>query len=157
MKCVIASSILTGRVIAEPLIWLRMNTFGVGMKHYNSSIYIPFYFQNRFADIDFQIREKELDQSVVHELSHKLWHNLGGNRHDDFQRNWRIWNEGFATYCADIYFANLYPDDFQTYQGKWAGVHGRGKEKVEELVEKYGKDIILEIPKRWEEFNILTQ
>ncbi len=150
------SSMFTTKILAKPLMYLIANARGVEMKYYNSSIYVPFYYINRFMDIDFQRREKELDQSVVHELSHHLWHVLGGVDPSGFGRDQRVWSEGFATYCADIYFANLYPDDFEVNSERW-GIHGRGKEKVEELVEKYGKDIILEIPKRWEEFNILSQ
>ncbi|MBI5347272.1 MAG: hypothetical protein HZB66_01535 [Candidatus Aenigmarchaeota archaeon] len=149
----LASPILTARAIAEPLLWLFMSSWGAEMKHYNSSIYIPFYFQNRVMDMDFKRMEKRLDQSIVHELSHNLWYCLGGNKTADSRRDWKLWNEGFAYYCADIHFADLYPEDFEVKRTKGSGIRRRGKEKVGELVAKYGEKILLEVPKRWTEFN----
>lgn len=151
-KGVIASPILAARIISEPLVWLYMSFLGGEMKYYNSSIYILFYFQNRFMDIDFKRREKELDKSIVHELSHKLWYNLDGDETTDSHGDWRLWNEGFAYYCADIYFADLYPEYLRVEQTKGSRTH-KGKEKVEELVERYGKNILLEVPKKWTSFN----
>lgn len=149
-KGVISSPIFTARAIVEPIVWLFMSYWGREMKHYNSSIYVPFYFQNRFMDMDFKRREEKLDQVIVHELSHRLWYALDGE--ESSGKNWRLWNEGFAGYCADNHFEDLYPESFEVEQTKGFGIHARGKEKVEELVEKYGEQILLEVPKRWEEF-----
>lgn len=151
-KGFIASPILTARFLATPLIWTFMNLWGFEMKHGNSTIYVPFSYMNRFMDLDFKKREEGLDQAVVHEMSHTLWYSLGGDGSDNSRRNWRLWNEGFATYCADVHFAGIYPESFKVDQTKGSGIYQRGKAKVEELVQRYGKDIVLEVPKRWQEF-----
>ena len=44
------------------------------MRYYNNTIYVPFYFANRFMDIDFKKRTEILDSVVVHELSHSVWY-----------------------------------------------------------------------------------
>ncbi len=149
VKGVIASPVVTGITIARPISWLFMSLSGPEMKHYNSSIYVPFHYMNRFDDLDFKDRERKLDQVVVHELSHRLWYALEGDKSSG--RNWRVWNEGFAGYCADVHFADLYHQDFEVEQTNGFGIHARGKEKVEELVEKYGTQILLEVPKKWEQ------
>jgi len=140
-KGILAFPTLTGITIGRPLCWLIMSLSGGMMKHYNSTLYVPFYYINQFNDMDFKNRERRLDQTVVHELSHKLWYSLGGN--ESSERNWRLWNEGFAGYCAEVYFADLYPEDFEAEQTRGFGVHAKGKQKVEELVESHGKQILL--------------
>ena len=141
----------TAYIILSPATWTFMSVFGMEMKHYNSKIYVPFYFPNRFMDIDFKRREATLDQSVVHELSHKLWYTLGGDECESPHRLWRLWNEGFATYCEDSYFTDLYPEGYIVDINKASNMYRRDRKKIEELVEKYGREILLEVPRKWRE------
>ena len=121
-------------------------------KHNEGTIYFPFYFQNRFEDPDFKKREKELDQVVVHELSHSLWYALGGEKEDKTKLPWRLWNEGFATYYADIHFVQLYPANYEV-RNLGSPSHKNGKEKVRQIVKSHGEEVLREIPKRWREFS----
>ena len=131
------------------------------MRYNNKTIYIPFDFINRFMDINLKEREEKIDYCIVHELSHALWDNIAKNEgiegflNKDKRRTHKFsreWCEGFATYCSDEYFAEFFPLNASTPQ-KLRRVYGVGKRKVEELVKKHGKEILLEIPKRWKEFS----
>jgi len=127
------------------------NTFsGPLMRHHNNTLYVPFYYANRFMDIDFKRRTELLDYSVVHELSHSVWDELAGNE-DHLHDGGRIWFEGFATYCAESYFADLYPEGTEKHSNL-PKLYLNGKGKIEELVASHGEDIILEIPSKWKSF-----
>jgi len=161
-KGLISSAVLTASAISKPISWAFLSVWGGEMKHYNSSIYVPFYFSNRFMDIDFKEREKTLDNDIVHEISHKLWYALDGEEQEDKKeireilkesKDWRLWNEGFASYFADIYFKNLYPEGIEIRNHRDSGIYGRGIRKVEEVIRKQGEEILLEIPTRWKEFH----
>jgi len=128
------------------------NWSGADFRHHNNTIYVPFYYMNRFNDIDFKNREKEIDYGVVHELSHSLWDKIAGpqNPRTSF-RTEREWFEGFATYCADDYFSEFYPEG--TKRVEVNGVYTRGKEKVQTTIQKIGENILLQIPRRWQELD----
>lgn len=151
----VSLKVLGGTMLLTPFIWSFMNIIGADMKHYNSSIYVPFYFKNRLYGLDFEQREKQLDQSVVHELSHNLWYKLGGR--DSFEKNGRVWNEGFASYLEQVYFSDLYQREYQLAFCDKNNIYSRGREKIEALVQRYGKEIVLQVPKRWQEFEISFQ
>jgi len=130
---------------------------GANMKYANNTVYVCFYPSCRFMDHDFKERKNRLDHTVVHELSHAVWEKCNPNiiNLKEFFNEGRIWMEGFASYCAQEYFANLYPEgvkkDFHL-----AGVYKKGKNKIEGLVKSHGKEVVLEIPKRWREFSNIT-
>jgi len=117
---------------------------------YNGTIYVPFYYTNGFMDTDFKKRTERLDYGVVHELSHILWEKIAG-KPEKYVGEFRIWYEGFATYCGDNYFADFYPEGIQKIE-YLPKVYTEGKEKIERLVAKHGTQIILEIPNNWREF-----
>jgi len=127
---------------------------GAEMRFNNNTIYVPFNYMNRFMDPDFKLRERKLDYAVVHEIGgHCLWHKIAGeiDSKEYLFNGGRSWDEGFATYCADDYFADFYPEGAEMMQTR--GVYANGKRKIEELVGRYGKDIVLEVPKRWKELS----
>ena len=128
------------------------NTFvGAEMRHHNHTIYVPFYYVNRLTDFLSKSRIRYLDYFVVHELSHSVWDELsGGQEYPLFERGWI---EGFTTYCADIHFADLYPEGMKKFSDSdLPKLYVNGRKKIEELVNKYGNEIVLEIPSRWKEF-----
>jgi hypothetical protein len=127
---------------------------GADFRYYKNTIYVPFYYQNRFFDIDFKEREKRLDYGVVHELSHSLWDKIAGSKStlNPFFLGLE-WFEGFATYCTEDYFTLDNPINLKKVR-----VNGRyisGKEKVCRVIQNYGEEHLLDIPKNWQEFEKL--
>lgn len=138
-------------VIALPPTWLYSTIImNVDFRHNDGTIYVPFNYANRFLDIDFKGRSKRMDYGVVHELSHTLWGRLSENKDRDFKVG-RKWSEGFATYCTDVYFENIFPSRTQKIY-ELPKVYTKGKEIIERVIAEHGENILLEIPKRWEEF-----
>lgn len=127
---------------------------GADFRHHNSTIYVPFYYMNRFSDIDFKERSKRIDYGVVHELSHTLWEKIIGIS-KGYWGEGRLWFEGFATYCADNYFADFYPEEVEKVSSL-PKPYVKGKRKIEELVAQHGKEILLEVPKKWEELSFTS-
>ena len=149
-----SAAFVANAIIAIPL-WVYNTMHGAEMRCNNNTIYVPFYYMNRFMDLDFKKREKTLDYCVVHEISHILWDRKQGSVFNNPQKLGpnRQWFEGFATYCADNFFADFYPDNAEKVEvGR---VYSKGKEKIEKLIEKKGTEILLEIPERWHEFENL--
>jgi len=132
-------------------LWLYNSVHGADFRVFNNTLYVPFYVENSVMDMDFKKRLKRLDYCVVHELSHILWTKILGEE-EGYSGLKRQWFEGFATYCADDYFADFYPEGTEKYS-KLPRVYTDGKKKVEELVARYGKEIILQVPKRCKEFS----
>ena len=91
-----------------------------------------------------------LDELVVHELSHILWDKLENNNKLQKLPSLEI-TEGFATYCQESFFADLYPKDYQLNTVEFGSpVYDSGKKKIEELVAKYGENVLLKIPNNWQ-------
>lgn len=133
-------------------IFLYNSFSGAEMRYFNSTIYVPFYFMNRFMDASFIGRIRTLDHTVVHELSHSVWYKIEPDKYRD-QNGRRVWFEGFATYCEDEYFSDLYQDGTERLSDRFLPkLYIRGKKQIEELVEQHGSDIVLEIPKKWKNF-----
>ena len=98
--------------------------------------------------------------AVVHELSHALWERLAdrplfprpkGNKSD--REKFKLLVEGYATYAERIWFVDMYPWSVRKFANhprtKPPGIYYEGMKRVEELVEQNGREILLEIPKRW--------
>jgi hypothetical protein len=62
---------------------------------------------------DFRKPTVCLDQWTVHELAHNVWCCLAEDEFEDHDRRWRIWNEGFAHYVADVTMRHHYPSDVE--------------------------------------------
>ncbi len=97
------------------------------------------------------------ENTIVHELSHGLWPRLDGKktgleRNPELRRKKRIWEEGFTVYCAEDYFSDLYPRRYNPKCSR-TGKYKKGKQLVDRLVEEYGSDIVLQVPKKWQEFD----
>ena len=114
-----------------------------------------------------------IDQVVMHELSHILWHKLGGSPvHCFAPRGLNTLNEGFALYADSIYFADLYPKEAIHERGEdpfsvelpegvikirdhnlpWDFGERRLLEHTRRIVNNYGEDTFLRIPRNAEEF-----
>lgn len=146
---------------AMGLIHLVRMGFGLtfSMRHLHlkdhSSIYVNFSLLPRAARILQEVtRMDATEMETVHELSHELWYALGGEKTSD--KNGRIWNEGFATYCELDWFRDIYPDgcfipksDLFT-SGK---VYTNGRKKIENLVQECGEEVLLKIPSEWTKFD----
>lgn len=144
-------------------VWLFFSLYGTELKHFkpinNSSIiYISFYLPSRYPSNKLRLKMSllTLDTKIIHELSHALWYSILGNVEEDKERFKefkleRLWSEGFATYCEQEYLSGIYQENTIINKVNY-GIYRKGKEKIEGLVKKYGKDIVLEVPKRWEEF-----
>jgi hypothetical protein len=113
--------------------------------------------------------EEEVATTVVHELSHALWETLSGvpfhaqpsgteRLRPKDRRILKLLIEGFAVYCEKAWFLDLYPGHLRESVQKRKlipdSVYERGFLQVNRLVEKYGSEIVLEIPKRWHELNV---
>jgi len=105
-----------------------------------------------------------LDVGVVHELSHRLWEVLRGqtieqdlnelekkgaslNKH----RIYRMWNEGFATFCHDQVFVGL--DERLQQVADLPLMYVEGANKVVRVLEKYGASHLTRIPRDWEQLS----
>lgn len=136
-------------------IWLYNSLSGTDFRQYDDTIYVPFYYINRFMDMDFKRRINGLDYGVVHELSHVLWDRINKNKDGPFGE-WRKWFEGFATYCADDYFADFYSGETEK-RFDLPKVYTDGKKRIEELIKGNGKGILLEVPRKWKEFSNISK
>lgn len=98
-----------------------------------------------------------IDQTAVHELSHKMWEVLGGEKTKDSQEVTRLnmMIEGFATYCERTLFAGIYPvKRTLDYSDLWGDPdYQAGALRMMGFVGKYGKDIIFQIPRIWKKLD----
>jgi hypothetical protein len=138
----------------SPILFIK-NNLNAGIMSYRwNAVYVPFYDINKLNNgPDFKWALARLDQSVVHELSHGLWDVIVDGKLSDNPNLSKFWAEGFATYCEQVHFKGLYPKDYLVRRNDAPDLYERGKQKVEQLVKRYGQDIVLEIPKRWQEFD----
>ena len=115
-------------------------------------IFVPFGYISRFNLIMEKMGDpSDLDELVVHELSHILWSKLA-QKHKQETLPPRLISEGFATYCQQNFFSDLYPKNYIIDEKTMTDSYLAGKKKIENLVAKYGKDIVLKIPARWPYF-----
>jgi len=155
-----------------------MNQAFGGARFHKNTIYMPTGFGNRFEEY---VKKDLWDSTVVHELSHALWGSIEGERSIRDHKNWRMWNEGFATYCEENYFLDLYKNKLYDVCDDKAkhflkntknpnaendltkiaflrdgygsnSVYRKGKRKIENILEKHGENVLLDIPKKWDEF-----
>lgn len=148
-----------------------------GLTYENNSIYIPTGWSHRF--VHYVYKEK-WDSVIVHELSHCLWDKISNSSSKDElvkmkNKEGKIftkWIEGFASYCEHDYFFDLYkekvkeikrellPEELSVFTKSLffknshlqLGVYTEGRKKIKEVVDNYGLEAVLEVPKRWEEF-----
>jgi len=144
--------------IARPLLeiirmyredWLDLATIGSQGK-----IYVPFGFTSK-AKMYWESHGKSLhlEQKVVHELSHILWDKLKGSEDSsDSLQDEKVWNEGFATYCDEHYFRDLFPSGYEFMNGDRPTIYRNGRKKVEAIIRERGDEALFQIPRRWAEF-----
>ena len=84
-------------------------------------------------------------------MSHTLWRKISGNT-EGYLGEGRKWFEGFATYCADDYFADFYPDGTKRFSDlELPRFYTVGKKRIKDSVARQGEKIFLDIPKKWKE------
>lgn len=93
-----------------------------------------------------------LDEKVVHELSHLVWHQIESRNKIKSSRKSKFIDEGFATYCHEEFFSDIYPAGYRIDQNLVCSSYKRGKAKIEQIIARHGKDVFLQIPFRWPEF-----
>jgi hypothetical protein len=128
----------------------------------NRKAYMAYRDSTLYVDVKSKLRDYlqdtsiayEDDQPVIHELSHALWEKLNPNFREDEEKNFQrlvVWNEGFATYCAFRYFADVLPKKLKFTELRVGTVYYEGFKKIENVLKREGPEIFLEIPKRWRE------
>jgi hypothetical protein len=129
-----------------------------GLASYNSStqsISVPFGFGTKiglYHESASGIKSQRIDETVLHELTHHLWNRIPG-RTEPRGETPQLWSEGFAVYGADTWFADFLPTGKNKRNiGSYPKPYQRGRKTIERLVQKHGEEILLEIPRRWREF-----
>src|SRR3989344_2736133 len=146
-------SLLPFILVLGQTIRMAREDFYVSMKAYKSktsdasTVYVGFGFLKKPLIFKRKIDESAWDNEVVHELSHIL----ADTMNPKFNHSSRDWVEGFAIYCEQEYFKNLYPLGYVVNRNN-EGFYKRGKEKIEQVVKTFGVEALLEIPNRWREF-----
>ncbi len=154
------------------------NQLHSGAVYSNSSIYIPTGWSHRVAHYVFK---EPWDSVMIHELSHCLWDKISNtNCHNELverkgkdEEIFKEWAEGFASYCEHNYFFDLYKDKIKEMEDKdlsskelesftkkislknsnfQSGRYSKGRKRIEKVVENYGLEAVLEVPKKWQEF-----
>jgi hypothetical protein len=64
------------------------------------------------------------------------------------QRESLVWNEGFATYCSEVAFRQIYPRGI-SYNPSYEGIYLKGLNLVRDLVAKQGPEVLMKIPTNW--------
>jgi hypothetical protein len=100
--------------------------------------------------------------TTVHELAHALWETIAEQALDQGwpesvteQQNYQLLAEGYATYAEQVWFKDLYPAgvrDRVDHTKEAGGIYDRGRHRIAELVDQYGSEVLLVIPKRWSDF-----
>jgi hypothetical protein len=127
-----------------------------GAAYYRGAIYVSFGSNTPHEDT--------IATTTVHELAHALWEKLEGipldlrwegrkPRNAQEVDKYQLFVEGFATYAERIWFLDVYPVSLrrivQSRQSRLDSVYFRGCQRIEQLVQSHGPEILLEIPKRW--------
>jgi hypothetical protein len=91
---------------------------------------------------------------IVHELSHSQWDCISGFNYYNDPVDWdrHFFFEGFATYCSEIYFKDIYPSG-TTIVPVHDQFYQNGKNAISKLVQKHSIDVLFKIPKNWKEFS----
>jgi hypothetical protein len=102
--------------------------------------------------IDFVRIRQELDQLTVHELAHGVWDRIASVSEGEHTRRWRLWNEGFCHYIADIHFRKHYPPE-AVVSDQFSAFRIRGRDLVKEVVDMQGPEALKSVPLRWMDFH----
>ena len=120
------------------------------MNYNNHGIYINFNLGRKIDLFWFNKRQIE-DVGIVHELCHELWKRLEKQPYksqEGSMTEYRIWNEGFATYCSEVAFRQIYPRGI-SYNPSYEGIYLKGLNLVRDLVAKQGPEVLMKIPTNW--------
>jgi hypothetical protein len=97
--------------------------------------------------------EQAIDQLVVHELSHHLWHNLKGEVPAPFDKFHLTFSESFANYCSEVWFSDLYPANRRIikFNNNSDSAEIKLTERIKSLVDAEGKTVLSEMPSKYKE------
>jgi hypothetical protein len=124
------------------------------MNYNNHGIYINFNLGRKIDLFWFNKRQIE-DVGIVHELCHELWKRLEKQPYksqEGSMTEYRIWNEGFATYCSEVAFKDFYPEGTRRIE-TYPRIYTEGLARIIQLVNQHGNQILKDIPKDWREFS----
>lgn len=119
----------------------------------NSIIYVPFGIMTKTnLFVEFMHGQTQIvEEIVVHELTHGVWEKINNPYDEKDRKNLKLWSEGFATYGQLEWFSDFYPISQSHIHNNF--FYMQGKSLVQDVVKKYGEEILLEIPKKWQEFD----
>lgn len=159
------SVVQLAKVLAIPLTLIFMPVIAAGAKFMDHVAYLAAKDDCVLVPLGIQTRQElsyekfgkniHLDEKVVHELSHILWNRIedsSGYAQRDFSLISDTWAEGFATYCHEEYFSDLYPRGYSVDKELVAGIYKKGKDRVQQVVNRYGIKALGVIPTQWQEF-----
>jgi hypothetical protein len=121
--------------------------------YFGNAIYVSF-------SLESGCHEENVALATVHELSHALWEMLEGQPFGTQRfatsaerQKFELLVEGHATYGERVWFRDTYPEcvrsTLRLRRPSPETIHARGLRRVRELVEQFGQQILLDIPKRW--------
>jgi len=99
----------------------------------------------------FYEEDQHTDEIILHELTHHLWNQIPNRR--EFGKTPEIWVEGFAAYGHLNWFSDFLPAGEHKYSGEYAKIHKLGAKLIKGVVKIHGEEVLLEIPRRWPEFD----
>ncbi len=133
---------------AYALVWFRYWYPDFMMKWDSATPAVLVSFAGWSAE-DYHRHAAKLDQWTVHEMAHGVWSQLAQDEDDDHTGRWRLWNEGFAHYLADVYMRKAYPVDTRI-DLDWSKFRLEGKQLVTDVVDRNGQDSLRTIPTHWQ-------
>ena len=124
--------------------------------YYKNAIYVSFTSPSDHEDWIAEV--------VVHELAHALWEKLGGLTHEqrsgltpEEREQYKILSEGYASFAQKKWFRDIYPVDVRVDVGNLAydsgSIYSLGFKRIQQLVNDHGTSVLLEIPRRWQEYS----
>lgn len=151
---------LAGNTIGKPLFSafnkLHISNAEMMACPFNNTIYLPFGFKGKMNFYQDKRFYWVLDNQIVaHELGHILWSKLNLNEkptflNGAFDKDYLSWSEGFATFCEQEYFENLYPYGSPPKKRDWNRIYAVGREKVRRVYDIGGEAALKTIPKEWQ-------
>ncbi|HAV65226.1 MAG TPA: hypothetical protein DCY13_22995 [Verrucomicrobiales bacterium] len=97
---------------------------------------------------DHRRRIAQLDQWAVHEMAHGIWHRIADDSAVEHGRRWRVWNEGFAHYVADVHLRPHYPAG-AIIDEEWSPMRLEGRRLVAKVVDHHGAAMLKRVPRDW--------
>jgi hypothetical protein len=108
-----------------------------------------------WSSADYETNADRIAQWAVHEMAHGVWQQLAQDEFEVHDRRWKLWNEGFAHYIADVYMRDAYPTKTKLSE-EWSQFRRRGRQLVSDAVARHGIEALRRIPTNWRDFDNAT-